>query len=399
MLSLAVALSACTPAEVPVKELGEPVAHIEIPAVLGDGVPRAELNLSASATALSTMAGVVALGTPVGLFKATGTNPELTLVNVTAGPGEPTTTGKVKLLARRENGLFVWSDAGLFHEDKGRLLISPLSASLAGADLRALDAFGAGPSEELWMVDGETLEHVGGGTLTRIAIAGVDAVDLAVGVAPGQALAAAGGSVYLVDLNRPEAWRVISGLGAVSGFTRDESGTVYLATGGGLLARDKAGAFSLQILAGEGGSSVEAVATRSGTVLFTSNGRALSLAAGVSTFLAETTSRMVAIDGNGDGWVAEEGALIQLKTGAPVSFAAEVLPFFAAHCNGCHATGANAAPIIAWDDYQTARQYALAALRRLQADGVPPMPPANVEVLSPRDFTAVVRWIQGGMQP
>ncbi|HYX92481.1 MAG TPA: cytochrome c [Myxococcaceae bacterium] len=392
-------LSACTPAEVPVKDLGKPVARIEIPVLPGDGVPRAELKLSTPATALSTIAGAVAVGTPVGLLQLSASKLELTLVNVTAGPGEPTTTGKVKLLARREDGLFVWSDAGLFHEDKGRLLLSPLSASLAGADLRALDVFGASLSEELWIVDGEALEHVGGGTLTRIAIAGVEAVDLAVGIEPGQALAAAGGSVYLIDLNGPEAWRVMSGLGAVSGFARDESGAVYLATGSGLLARDKAGEFSLQVLAGEGSSSVEAVAARSGAVLLTSNGRGLTLAASVATILGETTSKMVAIDGKGDGWVAEDGALIQLKTGAPVSFAAEVRPFFEGHCNGCHATGANAAPIIHWDDYDTARQFALAASRRLQADGVPPMPPANVEVLSPRDFTAVVRWIQGGMQP
>jgi cytochrome c5 len=376
------------------------VARIEDRPVLRAEVQRGELRFSAPATALSVMAGAVAVGTPLGLFKGSTSKLELTLVNVTAGPNEPPVTGAVKLLARRrEGGLFVWSDAGLFHDDRGRLLLSPLSAGLSGADLRTLDAFGAGASEELWLVNGGALEHVGGGTLTRVDIAGIDDVDLAVGVEAGQALAAAQGSLYLVDITRPEALRVTSGLGAVNAFARDDDGTVYLATDVGLLVRSDAGDFSLHLLDGDAGSGVDAVAAGFGTALLASNGQTLLFSPDAWIVSADTTSRTLAVDANGDGWLADGEKLIQLKTGAPVSFALDVRPFFAAHCNSCHSSGASAAPIIHWNDYETARQYGPAALRRLEANGTPPMPPSNVEVLTPQDFAVVARWVHGGMPP
>src|SRR6185436_19148319 len=95
--------------------------------------------------------------------------------------------------------------------------------------------------------------------------------------------------------------------------------------------------------------------------------------------------RSLATDSAGAVWLAEDGKLFRLETGGVTSYATDAKPFFQAHCTTCHKTGAQAAPIIDWETYATAVQYAPRALVRLQAQGIAPMPPANTEVLTASD--------------
>jgi len=107
----------------------------------------------------------------------------------------------------------------------------------------------------------------------------------------------------------------------------------------------------------------------------------------------------VAVDANGDTWSADEGKLFRVLTGRPVSFESDVKPFFDRHCMSCHRTGSLGAPVRNFDDFETAKSYSALIARRLQAIGVPPMPPAYVETLTAADFAVVIRWIGGGLQP
>ena len=38
-------------------------------------------------------------------------------------------------------------------------------------------------------------------------------------------------------------------------------------------------------------------------------------------------------------------------------------------------------------------------VKRLKAEGILPMPPANTEVIPAADYAVVLKWVAGGMQP
>jgi hypothetical protein len=61
--------------------------------------------------------------------------------------------------------------------------------------------------------------------------------------------------------------------------------------------------------------------------------------------------------------------------------------------------GAQNSPVINLADYPTAQSYATTIVKRLKAEGIAPMPPANTEVLSAADYAVVLKWVAGGMQP
>ena len=107
----------------------------------------------------------------------------------------------------------------------------------------------------------------------------------------------------------------------------------------------------------------------------------------------------LALGANGDVWITDQGALVRLLTGAPVSFEAEVKPFFAAHCTSCHSAAASGAPQFDLTDLAVARTRAELIVKRLQGDGAPPMPPQSAEILSASDYSVVLRWAAGGMNP
>ena len=117
----------------------------------------------------------------------------------------------------------------------------------------------------------------------------------------------------------------------------------------------------------------------------------------IGTLLGATG--VLAIDANGDVWTAGPDKLTRFATGAKVSFAADVKPFFASHCATCHGTDLNGAPKDDFLDDATAKERSATILKRIAGDGAPVMPPATREVLTPSDYAVVTRWMGGGFQP
>jgi hypothetical protein len=371
-------------------------------------VDRVEVDATAPPSALSSMSGLIAVGTSDGVFVGSRTQIDtLSALSVLAASGEPQSTGAVHLMARRASGgLLVYAENGLFHDSDGALLLSPLTPVLAGKPLTSLNAFGSGDSEELWMVAGGTAGHVSAGQLTTFQIGDGTAIPEAViAVDTETAIVAQGGSAYLIDLDQLAATLIAERLGRLNGFDRSEDGSVYLATESGLLERTRAGDVSLRTLAPAGSAPVNVlgVSAAFGSVIAeTSQWLARIDTSGAATLRPASSPRPgsgVAVDANGDTWSADEGKLFRVLTGRPVSYASDVKPFFDRHCMSCHRTGTLGAPVRNFDDFETAKSYSALIARRLQAIGIPPMPPAYVETLTAADYAVVIRWIGGGLQP
>jgi len=285
-------------------------------------------------------------------------------------------------------------------------LLSPFSQTIAGMSVTSLDSFGVGDAEELWLVGDGTAAHAGAGELITLHIGGTTgAPDLAVAVDAGRAIIAVAGTAYLVDLAKLEATAIADHLGQVNGFDRSEDETVYLATESGLLARSRAGDVTLWTFApaGSGAQNVFSVSAVYGALLAATSQSVLQVqtndSSRVASAAAPARGRALSLDANGDAWLADQGKLYRLLTGKPVSFATDVKPFFDLHCMVCHRTGANGAPVRNFDDFETAKSFSSTIVRRLQAIGVPPMPPTSAETLTASDYAVVIRWVGGGLQP
>lgn len=388
---------------------GAPVAAVTPP-------QRTDVPGDAAPTALSSLHGAVLVGTAKGLLAGSITDDVPKPVQIVADDGGPTATGAISLLARRSGGgVLVRGENGLFHDLEGFFVLSPLDSvigksAMAGGtppvegDLAAIDVFGEGAAEELWLTTKDNVVHVASGKLEVVAIPDAKAaVDGAVGTGPGQALLLAGGELFYIDLAKPNATRLAQGLGQLHGHDRDEADTVYLATDGGLIARDKMGSVSLRTLAvsGQKATPVLGVAASFGVVVVAAGASLVRIdAAGATTLGALTLGPGgLAVDGNGDVWADGQGKLARFSTGDAVSFSADVQPFFAAHCSSCHDAGKNGAPKDDFLDYANAKERSATILKRLSGSGAPVMPPVTTEVLTPADYAVVTRWVGGGLNP
>jgi len=395
--------------EVSVKGGGGPaIRRIEGAPADAPGVDRIPITVSGNADALSVLGGMVAVGTDTGLLAGSRTQPNsLSAVPVLATGSDPTSTGAISLLSRRAGGgLLAYAQNGLFHDSNGSLLLSPFSQTVAGMSITSLDSFGTGDAEELWLVGDGSAAHAGRGQLAMLHITGTrDSPQAVAAVDAGRAIIAVEGTAYLVDLATLEASVIADSLGRVNGFDRAEDGTVYLATESGLLARARSGEVSLRTFspAGSSAQNVLSVSAVYGSLLAATSQSVLQVQASssskVSSAAGPARGRALSVDTNGDSWVADQGKLYRLLTGKPVSFAADVRPFFDQHCMVCHRTGAQGAPVHDFDDFETAKSFSSLIARRLQALGVPPMPPPSAETLTAADYAVVIRWVGGGLQP
>lgn len=374
----------------------------------GAAVDRIEVGSAATPSRLSSMGGLIAVGTPVGVFIGSTAQPNsLSAVPVLADSSGPQSTGAVLAMARRSSGgLLVYAQNGLFHDSQGSLLLSPLTQALAGGSLSSLDVYGAGTSEELWMVlAGQGARAAGGQLVTFQVGAAASAPDAVVGVDAGIAVVAQDGTAYLLELDQLRATPIATGLGRVAGFDRSDDGSVYLATEAGLLQRSRTGDVSLRTFAPSGSPAVTvlAVSAAYGSVIAETSQWLVRIdASGAAQFGSAggvPPVGGVAVDANGDTWSAGQDKLFRVLTGKPVSFAGEVRPFFDLHCMFCHRTGAQGSPVRNFDDFDTAKSLSALILRRLEASGIQPMPPAYVETLTAADYAVVIRWIGGGLQP
>lgn len=382
--------------------------------VLVEGAPEAAAPIErvpvaapTAPTLLSITQGVVAVGTDAGLLVGSSVEPDtLFELAVVADEGGPVETGGVNALARRASGgILVAAEQGLFHDADGLLLHSPLDESLAGMSVAALDAFGEGETEELWLVAGDTLLHVGGGTMEALSIPGASGpVEAAVALGPGRALVVQIGKAYVLDTTAMTATAVAEGLGAVHGVDRADDGTAWIAADAGLLSWSQSGRGELHTFAEHGAPArpVLAVNTAFGATIAVVDGTLVSVEADEARAiddLGEAAAHGVAVDANGDAWVIDGAKLYRYPTGRPISFESDVRPFFEAHCTSCHDGGKDGAPKFDLSSYVVAKSKAELVLHRLRGVGVAPMPPANVEVLTAADFAVVTRWVGGGTKP
>lgn len=399
------AAAACSPAET--TPGAEPVVtKIEgAPAASAMPVTRIDLASDKPATVLTSLHGAVALGTSIGLMTGTLADDPPAAVQLVPDDGGPTATGAIDVVARRSGGgLLVHGANGLFHDVEGFLVPSPLEKSLAGKAITAIDALGDGDAEELWFATSTSAIHVAAGMIESFEVDGASGpADAAIGAGPGQAVVSAGGEAFFVDLTAKKVTLLAKGLGKVHGHDRSEDDTVYLATDAGLFARTKAGAVSLRTLAAAGNPAVPVlgVAASFGTLMVVTASSLVRVDSMSATTMSDLTgaSGALAVDANGDVWTASTGKLTRFATGSPVSFAADVKPFFTKHCTVCHATGANGAPKDDFLDFANAKEKSALLLKRLSGDGGPVMPPATSEVLTPTDYAVITRWIGGGLQP
>jgi hypothetical protein len=402
------------------KSLGPPGTGGQV--VLVTGSPQAIQSAPArhavtgatSATVVSSVGGLAAAGGASGVFIASRSIADsMTAMSVAASGSDPTSTGAVSFMARRNaGGALVQAQNGLFEDFSGYLLASPLWGTVSGDSPTAVDALGAEPSEELWFNAPKGVLHVVGGQMDTVSIQGVSApADAVVAAGANQAVIAAAGTAYFVDLKANQVQVVGDNLGTVNGFDHSDDGTVYLATSAGLYQRTRAGTASLFTLvpAGSTAQNVLAVSAAYGTVLAVTATSLVEISnnvpTGVATLTQGAAGRSVAVDTNGDGWVLDQGQLAHFLTGKPVSYASDVKPFFDKHCTVCHwttpaGTTANSAPATDWDDYATAKSLAPLAILRMEGSGYTPMPPATAnDPLTAADYAVVIRWVGGGYQP
>ena len=403
---LAVVLAAGCSSPIVVPPLTPPTTTT-VPGALTQG-PQAAASpvaMSEAPVGLATSAGKVWVAVGAGALALGDSG--LTQVPVGA-PGEDMSTGAVRGVFPRGSGLFVSSEKGLFHDAQGRLLRSPVTDALMGATIQALDSFGSGAREELWLTTDRGLLLVKDNALDAVAVTFKEkplTVVAAIGVASGAALVFSdGGDVFEVDAVKGEAKWVATAVGTVAELARTEDGTVYAATSTGLWRRTGAGAVAQLTLAAEGAQPlpVSAVRAIAGQLLVATGGQVARLSGtGFVGFgaAASVKARGLALDAKGDTFFTDGATLTRLATAKGIGFETDVKPFIVAHCMTCHQTGTNNAPIINLADYPTAVSYADRIKIRLTADGTTPMPPVDTEILTSQQYAAVLQWIAQGTQP
>ena len=354
-----------------------------------------------SMRAWSSLRGALAIGTDDGVWVSSALNPgSFAPLNVVGTDDEPTATGAVQLLASRGDGLLAWADNGLFHESEGFLLRSPLSPTLADWTVHGLDTVVEDDHEALWFATDAGVFRWMDDTLRWFdALPQAEAL---VALDAQRAIAVWDGDAYFIDGETGTTVTEMTGVGEVLDVARRIDKSVFLATTTGLWGRRPEGAWMRWTFADahDDAQPAFAVAAAFDQVFVALDDSVVSATPDGSAFLAEVAGATALVeDGAGDVWVANPAALTQLATGQPVSFAADVVPFMTAHCTRCHDDGASNAPALALTDLSAVRGMAQLLEKRLLANGSPPMPPANEEILKPRDYAIVIRWIAGGKLP
>jgi cytochrome c5 len=363
----------------------------------GSLLPDRAVPFERSVLAATTLDGAVVFGTAEGIFRA---KPDGTFSSIPfyEKEGAPAIAPKVVALARRGKGILALTDKGLFHDAPGALVLSPLQANLAALGVKTLDVSG----ETLWLAASKGAYRVRGGQLERLVVPGVEGEpDMVVGLRDDAAIVVAGGRARLVEI----ATGVVSDLGETGrsfGSDRADDGTAYLATEQGLYAckSDLTCVRRTFAPADAPPAAVRAVSAAFGTVAVVVGDKLVEVDDASSRTLARAPAEAHAlvIDASGEAWIAG-AAVSRFTVGTPATFAHDVKPFFETHCTKCHTSGANGAPKIDFTDYNRVVPMAGLVVKRLRADGAPPMPPASSERLVPADYEAVVRWAATGTKP
>ncbi len=405
------AVVACGPPSMVVPAgMNEPVvATIEGALEEGDDIAATPVAMSSTPVMLSFAAGELSIATTTSVLQRSATSGTWAAIPVGA-PGEEMSTGPVRFVWRRgTSSLWVIAESGLFHLREGRLLKSGLSKDLSNIRVQSIDSYGEGAEEELWLTTAEGVRHVKASLMRSVEIefpklGALGIPSLAIGAGPGQAVLVAKEQVFFVDLAANKVSWIAKDIGALKAWTRTDDGAVMLATTTGLYHRARSNEVTRRTLAPARGADlvIDDVVSALGTVLISAGGKVARLEG--SSFkafgaIASPSARGLQVDAAGDTFALDGTALVKFATGRPFSFATDVKPFLTAHCNTCHVGGTQGAPVIDFGAYAVTKSLAATITKRLKAEGIAPMPPANTEVLSAADYAVVLKWVAGGMQP
>jgi mono/diheme cytochrome c family protein len=316
------------------------------------------------------------------------------------------TLGTVTALTPRGTGVLLAGASGLFVDQSGRLLPSPMNHDFTAGSVRFLDLTG----DSLWVTTDEAVQ-VSLANATRAGLVVDDAKDrgavqLVAGRTSTTAVLVQGTSLYGVDLSAQTVTTLAREVGTVSGVAHLADGTVALASSRGLLVVARDGVVTRHTLSAAGAEATPVLAVTTaadGFVALTATQVVRVGLTGAPTLLTEVShpsARGLATDGT-DFFVLDGAELARLTTqadGSAPSFARDVAPFMTAHCQTCHASGAQYAPVRDFTNFGVAKTNASLILRRLR-DTAAPMPPAATEVLTSAQYDVVVRWVNGGFAP
>jgi mono/diheme cytochrome c family protein len=379
--------------------------HVDGAPLSGHEPARTAVKTPATPTSLAVLDGGIAFGSKEGLYAAKIGDTAFAIIPAVDDDGNFVDAGAIVRLARRDGGgILVDAEKGLFDDDDGVLLASPLGAAIDHASIDAMSAIGTGSDEELWVLAKGKVIRVAHGKLDDVSVQGQGAVETAFVAASGRGVVVSDDAGWLIDVSASDATDFASHLAHPSSGDRGDDGSVSLATDAGLVTRDRAGNVVFYSFApnGKPAEKVVAVSSAFGTS-FAATERAIVAITEKGPELVATPTKPVtalATDAVGDLWSIEGGVLYHHATGAPVSFAKNVEPFIKAHCATCHENGQNGAPKLDFESYDVAKKYAPIIGQRLNAptsDGV--MPPASAGTLTASDYAVVTRWIASGLLP
>ena len=380
--------------------------HVDGAPTTGNEPARTAVRMTAATPkTLGVLAGGLAVGTDGGLYAAKVGDNTFELVPAVDDDGNFIDSGAVRHLTRRDGGgILVDATLGLFDDDQGILLKSPLDGTLDAAAIDALSAVGTDTAEELWVLQKGKVIHIANRKVADVSVADMGAVDTAFAAAAGQGVIVSGDEGWFVDVGTSDATDFATDLGHVYAGDHGEDGSVVLGSDAGLVVRDCSGNVTYYSLAaaGQRAEKVIAVSSAFGAVFAATSTALIAITSKGPELVAKPEAPVTALatDANGDLWSLEGDKIFHHATGAPVSFAKDVLPFIEQHCARCHQTGQNGAPKLDYENYDIAKMYASLMVTRLGAapdEGV--MPPATAETLTAEDYAVVTRWVASGLSP
>lgn len=334
---------------------------------------------------------LVAIGTTVRAYDASPQGlTELPIVG--DEPDLPLETGAIRAIAPYQDGLLIAADNALFFTNGGALQLSQGNDALHPLGITAIttriaDDDGDGTSDlHLTIAGSDAAYELTGESMTKWTVGGESGAPTAAFAQKDRVYVAFGHHVYEIDKASQKAYPLIFDVGFVTSIACDslaceEGSLLYFATDEGLAERGSDGGYSLYPLAEEGAAPlpVESFAFDAGRQrLYAIAGDwVLRVHAGVvpeavATVAKGDSPRRMAFDKLGDLWAGQGSEVQSFALGTPLSFASDVKPILHEYCAFCHTGGDNGAPVIDFEDYDTAVEFTDKALSRIADGSMPP---------------------------
>lgn len=355
--------------------------------------PKSEAqSITGYASALASGAGVIAVGTTIGVEALGGASP-LPLEIIGDEPSLPAETGQVRAMAPYGSGLLVAADNALFFTDGSALQLSLATDVLGPLDIsfmRARVSLGgdSGPgSESLSLIAGGAAYELSGESLSKWTVEGEEGAPTALLAQEARVLVSFGARTYEIDKATKKALPIDARVGRVreiacSSLACEEGSLLYLASDAGLVERGADGAYRIFTLAAEGKPAVPvetfALDAQKQRLYALAGASLLRVRSGeipdaVATVEAPAHPRKMAVDKAGDVWIGEGESVRRLSLGTPLSFVTDVRPILHEYCAECHASGTQGAPKRDYESYDVAVDRVESILLRVQGGTMPPL--------------------------